>query len=123
MTFAHRAKEVMKQKGISQNELARKAGLSSSGISTTLSEGGNPRESSMISIINALGLSPEEFWTFNHSEYSKPSSGVTLTHRQEILLEMFNQLNDEGKNHLLKLAEVTLSESHYRQESSIPFAG
>lgn len=115
MTFAKRAKELMKIKGISQNELARRAGLSSSGISTTLSETGNPRESSMISIYEALGMSPEEFW----SDGRLPEN---LDQDQEHLLAIYEQLNTAGRAFLLQQAESILQQSAFRQESSISSA-
>lgn len=115
MTFAQRARELMKRKGISQNELARKAGLSSSGISTTLSENGNPRESSMISIYEALGMTPEEFWT----DHRHPE---TLDPDQEHLLVIFEQLNSPGKQFLIQQAESILQQSAFRKDGSASLA-
>lgn len=111
MTFAQRAKELMKRKGISQNELARRAGLSSSGISTTLSDTGNPRESSMISIYEALGMTPEEFWT--EGRFSD-----ALDPDQEHLLVIFEQLNPTGRAFMLQQAESILQQSAFRKERS-----
>lgn len=115
MTFAQRARELMKRKGISQNELARKAGLSSSGISTTLSESGNPRESSMVSIYEALGMTPEEFWT--DRRYPE-----TLDSDQEHLLVIFEQLNPTGRQFMIQQAESILQQSAFRKDKSASLA-
>ena len=115
MTFAQRTKELMKQKGISQNELARKAGLSSSGISTTLSENGNPRESSMVSIYNAFGMTPEEFWT--DRRFAEP-----LSSNQQQILFIFDQMNQDGQNNLIVIANALLSDPRNRKESSMSSA-
>lgn len=112
MTFAQRVKELMKLKGISQNELARKAGLSSSGICTTLSENGNPRESSMISIYNAFGMSPEEFWTGRRFTES-------LSHNQEQILSIFDQMNEDGQKALIEVANTLLNDHRNRKEGSM----
>ena len=115
MTFAQRAKELMKRKGISQNELARRAGLSSSGISTTLSENGNPRESSMVSIYEALGMSPEEFWADGRSSDS-------LSPDEEHILAIFEQLNTAGKGFLLQQAESIIQQPAFRKDGSVSSA-
>lgn len=105
----------MMQRGIAQNELARRAGLSSSGISTTLSENGNPRESSMMAIYDALDMTPEEFWS---SE--RPVS--SLTNEQSYLISIFDQLNSNGKKSIIEIAESLLRNEDLRQEKSISSA-
>ena len=106
MTFAERTSEILKQKGISNNELARMANLSSSGISTALRVDGNPRESTMLSICKALGMTIEEFWT-------------SQRYNEQRLLFIFDQLNAEGKEELLSQAEYYLTREKYRQEGSM----
>lgn len=112
MTFAERTSEILKQKGISNNELARMANLSSSGISTALRVDGNPRESTMLSICKALGMTIEEFWTSQRYNES-------LDPGEQRLLFIFDQLNAEGKEELLSQAEYYLTREKYRQEGSM----
>lgn len=115
MTFAQKAKKIMKQRGITQNELARRAGLSSSGICTTLSDNGNPRESSMMAIYEALDMTPEEFW-------SDVRPVDSLTKEQSHLISIFDQLNSNGKTSLMEIAESLLRNDNLRQEGSISSA-
>lgn len=111
MKFWQRTRMIMKQKGISQNELARRAGLSSSGISTTLSEEGNPRESSMASIYEALNMTPEEFW-------SNGIPAASLSTEQSHLISIFDQLNEAGQGFLISQAESILSQPAFRKAES-----
>lgn len=43
MNFGEHVRQIMQEKGIKQNELAREIGMSSSGISTALRDDSNPR--------------------------------------------------------------------------------
>ena len=56
MEFGEIVHQIMQEKGIKQNELARKIGMSSSGISTALRDDSNPRLDTMIAIASALGV-------------------------------------------------------------------
>ena len=60
MSFAENAKKIMKKKGIKQNDLARKIGMSSSGISTALGENSNPRLDTVLAISDALNARVSE---------------------------------------------------------------
>ncbi len=111
MRFCERVKIIMNQKGIGQNELARMANLSSSGISAALNESGNPRESTMIAIYDALGLTPSAFW----------SEGIALEslNRQQMdIINLFDQLNESGKSLLISQAESILQQPALRKKDS-----
>ena len=114
MTFAEKAKMIMKQRGIAQNELARQAGLSSSGISTTLREGGNPRESSMVAILDALGMTFEEFWADGVSVPDKMYASVDPQ-----LLQIYLQLNQEARDQLMDYANYLLSRHEHKKEKDL----
>lgn len=111
MRFCERVKKIMEQKGIGQNELARKANLSSSGISYVLNESGNPRESTMIAIYKALGLTPSAFW-------SEEISLESLSRKQMDLITLFDQLNDSGKKFVMDQAEYAIHQEIFRQDAS-----
>lgn len=99
MSFGVKVRELMKKKGITQNELAKMAGLSSSGISTALNSEGNPRSTTMAAIAEALGCTVAELIG---EEPAQPSPQVALPHR---LMEMYAALNEEGQQRLMELAE------------------
>lgn len=58
MTIGEKIKLRLKECGISQNELARRAGLSSSGISTIINGTFEPRMDNLRQIAQALGCQP-----------------------------------------------------------------
>lgn len=115
MRFGQRVKLIMEQKGIGQNELARKANLSSSGISAALNESGNPRESTMISIYEALGMTPAEFW-------NEGRTVETLSKQEMELLNIFDQLNESGKDLLIAQAKNIIEQLPLRKKGFISSA-
>lgn len=60
MTIGERIREKIRQKGISQNQLARMAGISQSGLSTIMSGANGPTESTLRAIVGALECSVGE---------------------------------------------------------------
>lgn len=60
MTIGERIREKIRQKGISQNQLARMAGISQSGLSTIISGANGPTESTLRAIAGALECSVGE---------------------------------------------------------------
>ena len=56
MNFGEQVRQIMQEKGIKQNELAREIGMSSSGISTALRDDSNPRLDTIKAISSALGV-------------------------------------------------------------------
>lgn len=109
MRFCERVKIIMNENDIGQNELARMANLSSSGISAALSMDGNPRESTMMAIYDALGMSPDQFWNGNKA---------TLDPQEKELLSVFSQLNDSGRERLIGYAYGILDNVAMRKKGS-----
>ena len=58
MTIGEKIKRLLKEKGMSQNELARRAGMSSSGMSTIITGAFEPRMDNLRQIAQVLGCQP-----------------------------------------------------------------
>lgn len=58
MTIGEKIKQRLKEKGMSQNELARRAGLSSSGVSTIINGTFEPRMDNLRQIAQVLDCQP-----------------------------------------------------------------
>lgn len=98
MSASEQIKKRMETMGISQNALARKAGLSQSGLSTILSGKAKPREDSMEAIAKALNCQVADFY---ETEKAPENPGLnefllhyltTLTPAQEKFVLDFLQL-------------------------------
>lgn len=111
MSFASNVKEALRVKQITQNELARAANISSSGISYALRENGNPSLATMEAIADALGADLAELMSGG-----KAASAVDMEER--LLLAYFRRLNPEGRARLLEQAEDLAAREKYTQEKS-----
>lgn len=109
--------QIVKQKrekaGLSQNALAKKAGISQASLNALESKTNNPSVETVFLLASALECSVSELLG------EKQKENIFLTDRQLRLLEIFSQLNDAGKDSLLALAESILQQPALRQESSI----
>lgn len=99
MTFAENVKAKLKQKRMTQNELAILCGMSSSGISTALSGNRNPRIDTMQRIAFALNCTVAELLD-DEAPAAAPSDGLTPTERQ--LIQDFRALNTQGQEFVLQ---------------------
>lgn len=102
--------------GISQNQLARKAGISQAALSALESETKNPSIETVFMLAAALDCTTSELLG------EKPADSVFLTPRQKQLLDMFAQLNDSGKDFLLSQTESILRQPAFRQDGSVASA-
>ena len=111
MNIGKRVKQIMNEKGISQNELARKANLSSSGISTALNENGNPRIDTLIAVSSALGCPLSDLFV-----ESTDDSEPLLTEYDRQLITYARRLNAQGMDKLLDYARDLTENERYTKE-------
>lgn len=94
----------LEKRGWSQNELARRSGLTSGTISNTINGVYGADQSTLISIANALKVSKEEI--FRAAGILPPVS--TQTEEIERLNFLFNQLDDTDKTTIIQMMEFFL---------------
>ena len=109
-------KKKREQAGLSQNMLAKKAGISQASLNALESKTNNPSVETCFLLASALECSVSELLG------EKPEDVHILSDRQRQLLQIFSQLNDAGKASLLSLADSMLQQPGFRQESSISSA-
>ena len=106
-------KKKREQAGLSQNMLAKKAGISQASLNALESKTNNPSVETVFLLAAALDCTVTELLG------EKAENTALLTVRQRQLLQIFAQLNDAGKASLLSLADSMLQQPGFRQESSI----
>lgn len=102
--------------GISQNQLAKKAGISQASLSALESETKNPSVETIFLLAAALDCSVSELLG------ESPVEASLLTPRQQKLIDIFVQLNDYGKDFLISQAEAIILQPAFRQEGSAALA-
>ena len=98
--------------GLSQNALAKKAGISQASLNALESKTNNPSVETCFLLAAALDCTVSELLG------EKTEGSGTLTHRQLQLLDIFSKLNETGKNSLLSMAVSMLQQPDFRQEGS-----
>ena len=82
---------------LSQNQLAKKAGMSQAALSALESQTKNPSIETVFLLASALDCTVSELLG------EKPVDAVYLTPRQQQLLDLYQLLNDTGKDFLIHL--------------------
>ena len=109
-------KKKREQAGLSQNMLAKKAGISQASLNALEAKTNNPSVETVFMLAAALECTVSELLG------EKPADAAFLTHRQQALLDVFQQLNDTGKDFLLAQAQSILQQPAFRQDGSISSA-
>ena len=109
-------KKKREQAGLSQNMLAKRAGISQASLNALESRTNNPSVETVFLLATALECTVSELLG------EKPIDAAFLTPRQQLLLDMFQQLNDAGKDFLLSQAQSILQQPAFRTEPSISSA-
>ena len=107
-------RKVRIKKGLSQSRLAKLSGVAQPTINSIEREEKtrSPNVDTVQKIAVALDCTVSELLGEQHD-------GVVLTSRQKQMLEVFDQLNESGKNMLLQQAEIILAQPALKQDASI----
>lgn len=109
-TVVNRLNQLIEQNGISKAEMARIAGVTSQAVNNWFKRGDIGKKSAQ-KIAAKMGVSVD--WILGESDNLSPNTPTraagTLTPKEKILLELFNELPESERDKLLK----TLEEQKY----------
>lgn len=115
MGFGKKLQEKMDRKGIKQTELAKAVGIPKTTLSSMLSRDNTKVDIDVfLRICKMLDCMPEEFSEeikANADENIKP-----LTTDEKQLLNLYNSMNDEGKEKALERLEEMAAYDRYKKE-------
>lgn len=109
-------KKKREQAGLSQNMLAKKAGISQASLNALEAKTNNPSVETVFLLAKALDCTVSELLG------ESPVEASLLTPRQQKLIDIFVQLNDYGKDFLISQAETIILQPAFRQEGSAALA-
>ena len=119
MTFADGVKRKLKEIHMTQNELAKKAGLSSSGMSTIMTGKARPRVDSMQAIADALGCTISDLLGDPATVLSATGAAVPgLSPEEQILVENFRSLNASGQEALMSMLAGLLENPAFARQAT-----
>ena len=101
------------KKGLSQNQLAKKAGISQASLNALEAKTNNPSVETCFLLAAALDCTVSELLGETAEQLT------ALSPRQRELLDIFDQLNDAGQDSLLALGGNLLAQQAFRKERAI----
>ena len=103
MIISERIFCVMEQKNITQLELSRRTGIATSNISDWKKKKTNPKADCLLSICDALEITPEQLLTGNgiDTEYKDEDANYEVTRSDIKILKQIHSLGDEQYKRLM----------------------
>ena len=96
MSFASRLRQAREQAGFTQQDLAKKLGVTKNAISNYENGVSSPKWEILVEIFDILHVDPNFLYQDDFS--SELAEAHVLTPQQSTLLAAFDQLNDEGRS-------------------------
>ena len=109
MSFASRLRQAREQAGFTQQDLAKKLGVTKNAISNYE----NGVSSPMVEIFDILHVDPNFLYQDDFS--SELAEAHVLTPQQSTLLAAFDQLNDEGQTKAVEYVEDLVLTGRYKK--------
>lgn len=111
-TLGQRIKKARENAGLMQSELAAKIGVKSSGvISNWETDKSKPDADKIVLLCNVLGVSCSYLLDYYGSE--------ELSSREQRLVGLFREMNEEGQDQLLQYSEFLLQQGYIKSDQSV----
>ena len=107
MSFASRLRQAREQAGFTQQDLAKKLGVTKNAISNYENGVSSPKWEILVEIFDILHVDPNFLYQDDFS--SELAEAHVLTPQQSTLLAAFDQLNDEGQTRLWSMSKTSSS--------------
>lgn len=123
-SFKNRLKDLLQEKNMTQKELSNLTGITPSSISDWLKGKYEAKQDKIDIIATSLNVSQAYLMGYdvpkvNHIKmYAKESkSNPSLTNNQEKIINLFNQLNDEGQEKAITYTQDLVDSGKYAKKS------
>ena len=113
MPFGNRLKEARLKKGYTQEELAKKLGISKGAIGNYESEVSSPKEEILIRLMKILEVDAN----FLFQDLVDVQPGLVLSQDESALLSGYRTLSREGKEYMLQT--LALAQNAYAKNVSV----
>lgn len=113
LSFASRLRQAREQAGLTQQELAQQLSVTKSAVGNYENGVSSPKWDVLLKIFDVLQVEPN--FLYQDSFSVVPSS---LTPSQTVLLDVFDQLNEEGQEKVISYAEDLVLTERYKKDAS-----
>ena len=113
MSFASRLRQAREQAGFTQQDLAKKLGVTKNAISNYENGVSSPKWKILVEIFDILHVDPNFLYQDDFS--SELAEAHVLTPQQSALLAAFDQLNEEGQTKAVEYVEDLVLTGRYKK--------
>lgn len=113
MSFASRLRQAREQAGLTQQDLAKKLGVTKSAVGNYENGVSSPKWDVLIKIFDVLQVTPNFLYQDDFS--TDTSESCALTPQQSTLLAAFDQLNEEGQQKAVEYVEDLVLTGRYKK--------
>ena len=115
MSFSSRLRQAREQANLTQQDFAKKLGVTKNAISNYENGVSSPKWDILVKVFDVLQVEPnflyQDDFTFN-------CNGNALTSTQVSLLSVFNELNEEGQGKVIDYEEDLCRTGYYKKDSA-----
>lgn len=117
-TIANRIKQGLSIRNMKQADLVEKTKIGKSSISTYISGAYEPKQRNIYKIAKALDVNEAWLMGYDVPMERETSNTINSNDKDNILLNSFNKLNEEGKNEAIKRVQELTELSKYKKEDN-----
>ena len=111
MSFSSRLRQAREQANLTQQDFAKKLGVTKNAISNYENGVSSPKWDVLVKIFDVLQVEPNFLY---QDDFTASSIDTALTPTQTSLLSIFDELNDEGQGKVIEYAEDLCRTGYYK---------
>ncbi len=115
MSFSSRLRQAREQANLTQQDFAKKLGVTKNAISNYENGVSSPKWDILVKVFDVLQVEPNFLY---QDDFTFKGNGNALTSTQVSLLSVFNELNEEGQGKVIDYAEDLCRTGYYKKRSS-----
>lgn len=115
MSFSSRLRQAREQANLTQQDFAKKLGVTKNAISNYENGVSSPKWDVLVKIFDVLQVEPNFLY---QDDFTASSIDTALTPTQTSLLAVFNELNEEGQSKVIEYAEDLCRTGYYKKRGS-----
>ncbi len=112
MSFSSRLRQAREQANLTQQDFAKKLGVTKNAISNYENGVSSPKWDVLVKIFDVLQVEPNFLY---QDDFTASSIDTALTPTQTSLLSIFDELNDEGQGKVIEYAEDLWRTGYYKK--------
>ncbi len=116
MSFSSRLRQAREQANLTQQDFAKKLGVTKNAISNYENGVSSPKWDILVKIFDILQVEPNFLY---QDDFTSKDESNSLTRSQTSLLSIFNELNDEGQSKVIDYAEDLCRTGYYKKRGTI----